>query len=181
MIIEGARAKCAWNKHMRRLALNATTAILVGAFVAGVLDIAAVFAFWAVRDVPPTAILQSIASAVLGRDAYALGAPAVALGLLLHFTVSLVFAAAYVGVASRLPVLRTRPVVFGLAYGAAAYVIMTFIVVPLSRAEFGEWPPPLVNLAASVSIHLFLFGLPIALAASRLAERAADVAASSSS
>lgn len=167
---------------MRRLAFNATTAILVGAFVAGVLDIAAVFAFWAVRDVPPTAILQSIASAVLGRDAHALGAPAVALGLFLHFTVSLVFAAAYVGVASRLPVLRTRPVVFGLAYGAAAYVIMTFIVVPLSRAEFGgEWPPPLVNLAASVSIHLFLFGLPIALAASRLAERAADAVAASSS
>lgn len=165
---------------MRRFAFNAATAILVGAFVAGVLDIAAVFAFWAMRDVPPTAILQSIASAVLGRDAYALGAPAVLLGLLLHFAVSLVFAAAYVGVALRLSALRRRPVLFGLAYGAAAYVIMTFIVVPLSRAEFGgDWPPPPINLAASVSIHLFLFGLPIALAASRLAETDAEAVAAS--
>jgi hypothetical protein len=58
----------------------------------------------------------------------------------------------------------------GLAYGLIAYVIMTFGVVPLSRADFGSWAPPLVNLAASLFIHLFLFGLPIALAASRIAD-----------
>lgn len=154
---------------MGRLRFGTTGAILWGGFVAGVLDIAAVFAFWAARDVAPATILQSIATSVLGREAFALGAPAVLLGLFLHFAVSYVFAAAYVGVSSRVRLLRTRPVRFGIAYGAVAYMVMTFVVVPLSRADFGGWPPPPVNLAASLFIHLFLFGLPIALAASRIA------------
>jgi hypothetical protein len=83
--------------------------------------------------------------------------------------VSFVFAASYVVVSARAAMLRARPVLFGPLYGVAAYVIMTFAVVPLSRAEFGgSWPPPLVNLAASLFIHLFFFGLPIAFAASRI-------------
>lgn len=155
---------------MQRSSYGAVTAVIVGALAAGLLDIAAVFTFWALRGVAPTAILQSIASSVLGADAFSLGFSAAMLGLLLHFTVSFVFAAAYVAVSAWLTMLRTRPWLFGIAYGALAYVIMTFLVVPLSRAEFGQsWPPPPVNLAASVFIHLFLFGLPIALAASRIA------------
>lgn len=134
------------------------------------LDIAAVFAFWLVKGVGPLTILQSIATSVLGREAFELGTLAVLVGVSLHFAVSYVFAAAYVAASSRVHVLRSRPVRFGVAYGAIAYVIMTFAVVPLSRADFGSWPPPLVNLAASLLIHLFLFGLPIALAASRIAE-----------
>lgn len=155
---------------MGQFRFNTATAIFLGGLVAGVLDLAAVFAFWAVKGVAPASILQSIATSVLGREAFALGAPAVLLGFFLHFAVSFVFSAAYVVVSSRAHVLRSRPIISGVAYGAVAYVIMTFIVVPLSRAEFGGWPPPLVNLAASIFIHLFLFGLPIALAASRIAE-----------
>ena len=154
---------------MRRITFTAPVAIVVGGLVAGILDIAAVFAFWAARDVPPTAILQSIASSVLGGEAYALGNAAAALGLLLHFGVSLAFAAAYVIVSAHVRLLRRRPIPFGIVYGALAYAIMTFVVVPLSRADFAQdWPPPLVNLAASAFIHLFLFGLPIAVCASRI-------------
>lgn len=148
-------------------AMSPGVAIIVATLVAGVLDIAAVFAFWLSRGVPPDAILRSIATSVLGEAAMSGGAAA--LGLALHVFVSFVFAAAYVIAALRLPVLKQRPVTFGLLYGALAYVIMTLGVVPLSLATFGQsWPPPLLNLAASVSIHLFLFGLPIALVTSRM-------------
>jgi len=154
---------------MRQPAFSATSAILWGGLAAGVLDIAAVFAFWLVKGVGPLTILQSIATSVLGREAFELGMFAVLVGVCLHFAVSYVFAAAYVAASSRMHVLRSRPVMSGVAYGVVAYLIMTFVVVPLSRADFGTWPPPLVNLAASLFIHLFLFGLPIALAASRIA------------
>jgi uncharacterized membrane protein YagU involved in acid resistance len=154
---------------MRNRSLTPAGAIFWGGLVAGILDIGAVFAFWLARGVMPPAILQSIASSVLGPAAFETGAGAAALGLFLHFAVSFAFAAAYVIVSSRMRVLRARPVAMGIAYGILAYVIMTFIVVPLSRAGFGgDWPPPPVNLAASLFIHLFLFGLPIALAASRI-------------
>lgn len=155
---------------MRHRKLSAAGAIAWGGLAAGVLDIAAVFAFWSVKGVAPAVILQSIATSVLGREAFGLGASAVLLGTLLHFAVSYVFAAAYVVASLRARVLRSRPVAFGIGYGVVAYLVMTFVVVPLSRAEFGSWPPPLINFAASVSIHLFLFGLPIALAASRIVE-----------
>ena len=154
---------------MRQPGFSATRAVVWGGLAAGVLDIAAVFAFWLVKGVGPLTILQSIATSVLGREAFELGALAVLVGACLHFAVSFVFAAAYVAASSRVHVLRSRPMMFGVAYGLIAYVIMTFVVVPSSRADFGSWPPPLVNLAASLFIHLFLFGLPIALAASRIA------------
>src|SRR5688572_9788646 len=151
------------------MSTSATRAILWGGLAAGVLDIAAVFAFWLGKGVGPLTILQSIATSVLGREAFELGALAAIVGVCLHFAVSYVFAASYVAVSSRARILRSRPMLLGLAFGLIAYVMMTFGVVPLSRADFGSWPP-LVNLAASLFIHLFLFGLPIALAASRIAE-----------
>jgi len=153
------------------MSVSATRAILWGGLAAGVLDIAAVFAFWLGKDIGPLAILQSIATSVLGREAFELGALAVLVGACLHFAVSFVFAATYVAASSRVHVLRSRPAISGVAYGLIAYVIMTFVVVPLSRADFGSWPPPPVNLAASLFIHLFLFGLPIALVASRIPTR----------
>ena len=155
---------------MNRPIWSAGSAIWWGGLAGGLLDLAAVFAFWAAKGVAPAVILRSIASSVMGPAASDGGASAASLGLFLHFAVSFVFAAAYVVLSSRALVLRRRPVTFGLAYGGVAYVVMVFAVVPLSRATFGaDWPPPLLNLAASLFIHLFLFGLPIALAASRIA------------
>lgn len=149
--------------------LSPLSAIVWGALIAGVLDIAAVFAFWAVRNVSPGAILRSIASSLLGPAADAGGAAEALIGLTLHFAVSFAFAAAYVIASLRIPSLQARPLLLGPLYGIVAYVIMTFIVVPMSAATFkGPWPPPLENLAASLAIHLFLFGLPIAWFASRM-------------
>lgn len=148
--------------------LGSATAIVLAGVIAGVLDLSAVLGFWALRDVAPSTILQSIASSVLGRAAFDHGAAAAALGLFLHFAVSFAFAAAYVFLSARLRMLRSQPLLMGTAYGALAYAIMTFVVVPLSLMDARPWPPPPLNLAASIFIHLFLFGLPIALVASRI-------------
>lgn len=154
---------------MNRISFSPRAAVLWGGLAAGVLDIAAVFAFWAARDVGPSNILQSIASSVLGQQAYTGGTGAVLLGAALHFFVSFVFAGAYVIAALRMKVLTVRPFLLGPLYGIVAYIVMTFAVVPLSRAQFGsDWPPPPVDFAASLVIHLFLFGLPIAWTASRI-------------
>jgi uncharacterized membrane protein YagU involved in acid resistance len=153
---------------MQQRTISARSAVLLGGFAAGTFDLAAVCTFWAARDVPPVAILQSIASAGLGEGAFNGGAGAAMIGLVLHFGVSFVFAAAWVVAASHVGMLRSRPAVCGVGYGIVAYLVMTFAVVPLSLAEFGAWPPALLDLAASAFIHLFLFGLLIALVASRM-------------
>lgn len=151
---------------MKLPTLSPVNAVIWGGLVAGTLDIGMVFAYWATQSVWPAGILQAIASSLMGPAAYEGGAAAVALGLFLHFFVSFVFAGAYVAAASKLSMLVTRPALCGLAYGALAKIIMGELVVPLSRADFGSGGTAL-QTAISWFIHLVLFGLPIALAASR--------------
>ncbi len=152
---------------MRLPTFNRTQAILWGGLAAGILDIGMVFAIWAAEGVAPADILRAIASALMDTAAYQGGTPAALLGLFLHFLVSFVFAAAYVIVAGRLSILLTRPVLCGLVYGLIAYVVMVYVVVPLSLANFGP-PASGLRMAQSLFVHTFLFGLPIALVASRI-------------
>lgn len=149
---------------MQKPEFNIAGAIFWGGLVAGILDIAAVLAYWLPHGATTAGIFQAIASSLMGPAAYEAGSASVALGAFLHFAVSFVFAAAWVGASVRLAILRVRPVICGMAYGLLAWIIMTHIVVPLSRADFGESTP--VRMAISIAIHVFLFGLPIALAAS---------------
>jgi uncharacterized membrane protein YagU involved in acid resistance len=137
--------------------------------IAGIADISGVLAYWYPFGVMLDIILRSIATAVLGPPANTGGVTAAAIGLGLHFLVTIVFVIGYVLVAARVPLLKQRPVLFGLLYGLLAYVIMVFGVVPASLADFdGPWPPPPLNLAASLFIHLVLFGLPIGIVVSRM-------------
>jgi hypothetical protein len=152
---------------MQLPAFNRTQAILWGGIAAGILDIGMVFAIWAAEGVAPADILRAIASAVMDTAAYQGGTPAALLGLFLHFLVSFVFAAAYVIAAGRLSILLTRPILCGLVYGLIAYAVMVYVVVPLSLANFGP-PASGLRMAQSLFIHTFLFGLPIALVASRI-------------
>jgi uncharacterized membrane protein YagU involved in acid resistance len=146
---------------------RALSSIVLGGLVAGAFDItyAIVFSYLR-RGVPPSRVLQSVASGLLGSDAYQGGAPTAALGLALHFFIALVAAAIYVFASRYLPVLVRRPVLAGAAYGVAIYVFMNWVVLPLSR--FGPKPfPPLVVLATGLLVHMFLIGVPIAFAARR--------------
>jgi uncharacterized membrane protein YagU involved in acid resistance len=147
---------------------NRTQAILWGGFAAGFIDLMAIFLIWqTVENIPPVVILRAVATAFMGDAAYRAGMPSALLGLALHFFVSLCFAAAYVIASGRLSLLRTRPFLCGPVYGIIAYVFMTYVVVPLSFATFGR-PETLPDLARSLLMHMFLFGLPIALVASRI-------------
>lgn len=110
-------------------------------------------------------VFQTISAGAIGRAAFASGAPGVAFGVAVHLLVSLAAALVYVEAALRWPALDRRPVAGGIAFGAAAYVFMTWIVIPLSA--IGLHPPrSLPLMAASIAVHLFAFGLPIALVSS---------------
>ncbi len=141
-------------------------AIAWGGLTAGTLDIADALGFqWATgRD--PVRVLHYIASGVLGRDAaYSGGAPAAALGLLLHYFIAFGAATVYVVASLRFPVLVRRAVTCGMTYGLVVQAVMQFIVLPLAGFR-GGLPSgvPLVNL---VLAHLFCVGLPIGLATRR--------------
>jgi uncharacterized membrane protein YagU involved in acid resistance len=144
--------------------------VLAGGLLAGTLDILYACLFWAAKaDVPPSRIFQSVAAGLLGEASFEGGTSTAALGLALHFLIACTMAVTYYLAARRWPVLARRPVVLGMAYGLLLYVVMNYIVVPLSAAGPGSRDPTWVAL--SIAVHAFLIGLPIAWFASRAVGR----------
>ena len=157
--------------------MRALRRILFGGSLAGAMDIAAAFAIGAGFGSSPERVLQGIATGLLGPAAFDGGERTALLGLACHFVIAISAAAVYVGASRALPVLRTRPVACGAAYGVAVYLVMAFVVVPLSKAapRSREWPIVLTMIV----VHVTCVGLPIALAAARPPGGAAAVPAAS--
>jgi hypothetical protein len=152
---------------------SVTRALVVGTLAVGVLDILDAFVFFGLRSgAQPIRILQSIASGVLGRDAYQGGIFAAMLGLFLHFVIAFGVVAVYLAATRLIPALNRRPVLSGLMYGVVVYAVMNLIVVPLSAAALGSGPTPLVVRVNGVLIHVLGVGLPAALVAARVKQAA---------
>jgi hypothetical protein len=142
----------------------ALAGILRGGAIAGVLDIAYAILYGLSRSRSATSTLQSVASGLLGRSAYDAGLATAALGLILHFFNAMVWAALFVLASRRLPALTRYAVPAGILYGIVVFVGMYFVVLPLSAFPHKlSFPPAMV--ARNLAVHMFLIGLPIALAA----------------
>lgn len=138
------------------------SAVLIGGMVAGILDIGAAAA---INRTNPTAILRVIASGLLGPRALKGGTLTTALGFLLQLAMSIVIAAIY-GLASLwLPILVGMWIVTGLTYGVGVFVVMTYVVVPLSAAP--SRPPPGVSKITKDLMAMLGFGLIVAYAVHR--------------
>ncbi|WP_262690844.1 hypothetical protein [Kordiimonas aestuarii] len=140
--------------------------ILIGGSIAGTLDILYAISAYSLRGVKPMVILQSVASGVQGAQAYSGGGTSAALGLGLHFFMTTLMALIYVLAAQVFPILTTRPVMTGAAYGVLLYLVMNYVVVPLSLAVPGR-PPEGWYILGALFAHLCLVGVPIALTAAK--------------
>lgn len=144
--------------------------IVFGGLAIGLGDfLFAVIFYGVILGVMQIRIFQSVASGLLGRASFDGGIKTYILGLFLHFVVATCIATVYFLLSSRLPVLIQHAVVSGLFYGMLAYVVMNYVVIPLSRARSGtfSWR---IFLPAFIA-HAFLVGLPVALIARRSAKR----------
>jgi hypothetical protein len=146
---------------------RALRAIFWGGLVAGALDITYAFVFYGLRNgLSPARILQSVASGLLGADAFKGGLGVAALGAALHFLIAFTAAAVYYAASRRLNFLLRHAVACGVVYGVLIYALMNYVVVPLSAAPPRGAPPPVV-LVTGLLVHMFFIGLPIALFARR--------------
>lgn len=145
-------------------------AIFWGGLACGVLDIAYAFAFYGARGVLPVRLLQGIASGLLGPAAFRYGMATALLGLLLHFTVAFGAAITYCLASQRLKWMILRAFSSGLLFGVAVYLFMNFVVIPLSLIH--RWPTFGKLFAVNLIEHMFIVGLPIALAARKFMGKA---------
>jgi uncharacterized membrane protein YagU involved in acid resistance len=141
--------------------------ILIGGLTAGTLDITYACIYnYVLRGTSPVRILQSVASGALGAKAFTGGAKTAALGGVFHFLIAFIVAAVYYLASRQLRLLVTQAVICGILYGVCVYLVMNFVVLPLSAISFRmsyPWP----TLVGGLLIHMFGIGLPISLVVRR--------------
>jgi hypothetical protein len=134
--------------------------IAVAALILGTLDLIDIVVFAGLAtQTPPILVLQYYASGALGNAAFAGGLATALLGLVFHYGVSCVVAAVFILSANQLPVLRRNAILGGLLYGAAVFVVMNFLVLPLSAAP--KLPFDVIALIQGIVAHVLLVGLPL--------------------
>src|SRR4051812_11258563 len=145
-------ASARWSRTSRIL-----SAILGAGLTAGAFD------FWVactLSGLPALRIGKAVARGWFGKAALDGGLNVALIGIASHFAIMTAFAAAYVVVSLREPILRRLFFVTGPLYGALVFDVMRFLVLPLSAAGYGMPKPP--GLYWEIAGHLFLVGLVIA-------------------
>ncbi|MGD0366414.1 MAG: hypothetical protein ABSA94_03080 [Acidobacteriaceae bacterium] len=146
---------------------SAVGSVLRIGLIAGTLDITENLVFNAFRHITPVQIFQYIASGLTGAWAFHAGMESVALGVAIHYTIAVFWTAVYYTASRWLVILIRRPVVCGLVYGGVVYLIMNFVVLPLTRVPHARAAMTLASRVSGVLALLLCIGLTIALLARR--------------
>lgn len=140
-------------------------AIVWGGAACAILDGIAASVQFGLKGIKPRRVWQGVASGLLGERAFRQGWGSGSLGLLLHcviaFSVATVFVVAY----TQIPLLARAYWISGAAYGVLVFVVMNFVVVPVSARA--KRPASSQVIVAQLIIHICFVGLPIAIAANR--------------
>ena len=142
-----------------RLRAGVVPAILAGGLTAATCDFIAAMLIY---HLPAVTVGKAVARGWFGREkAMAGGLDVAAIGIVSHYVILLVAAAIFVFASLRFPILRRRAVIVGVLFGLCIYVVMHFVVLPLSAAGPGN--PKGIQLVEELLGHMFVIGLPIAL------------------
>ena len=143
--------------------MGATRTILAAALIVGAMDFAYASLSTVLRGGSFTKLWQFVASGLLGKQAFALGLAGVLGGVTCHFLIMGVFGAAAYFLYRKVPQIGKQPAVSGVAYGIGIWVVMNFIVVPLSNTGTSA---PRIELGAVMNLgfamHLII-GLALVL------------------
>ena len=141
--------------------------------IAGTLDITENIVFNAFRHITPGRSVQYIASGLTGAWAFHAGIASVALGVAIHFTIAMFWTVVYFAASRWMTVLVRRPIVCGLTYGAVVYLIMNFVVLPLTRVPHARAAVSLASRVSGALALLFCIGLTVAVLTARERRRTA--------
>lgn len=133
--------------------------VLLGGLLVALGDMAFAATLWFGWDGPGMVrLFQTIAVGVLGPASFDGGLQAAGLGVLLHLFMATMFVLVYTLVARRYTGLVSRAWAYGIPYGVVLYLVMNFVVLPLSRVNATPSLKHLDWIAWSVLAHM-LFGV----------------------
>jgi hypothetical protein len=137
---------------------------VIGGLILGMLHliIQSWFVFTILEKNPFISVLQYVASGAMGNAAFSGGPATAVLGLILDFLMTTIMAGVFILSADRIPLLRRYVIPGSLLYGFGVFIVMNFIVLPLSAAP--PLPaPPMWLFIEIVLEHIVLVGLPLGL------------------
>ena len=144
--------------------------IVWGGLACGILDFTSAIVAYGPRGISPARIGQSIAAGAIGRQAaFSGGVRTALLGVFFHFVIAFGAATVYYLASRKISFLIAHPIISGILYGEVVFVVMRYVVIPLSATKAGPWSWAAV--IAGPGGHPFVVGLPIALAVSKFATK----------
>jgi len=158
---------------MTRTIPTLMTILWIG-LIAGTLDIADNLIFNQFRGISPIRVFQYIASGLIGMKSFQLGLASVALGVLIHYTIALFWTGVFYTASRKFSILVRRPVICGLLYGVVVYLVMNFVILPLSRVPPRPAAVTLPSRINAVLALLLFIGLTISLLTRRSITRASN-------
>jgi hypothetical protein len=147
---------------------RALAAIFWAGLVCGCMDITAAFVTWWPKGITPMRILRGISAGLLGiSKARAGGWKTAALGLGLHFFIAFTWATVFYVASRKIEFMTRQAIATGVLYGVMVYLVMYWVVKPLSLV-----PPSTFSWSATivaVLTHIVCVGLPISLVVKKVA------------
>jgi uncharacterized membrane protein YagU involved in acid resistance len=137
--------------------------LFLSGLIAGTLDILAALTIYdlILHKTTSIKILQSIASGIFKKEAYAGGAQMALYGLLLHYFIALTFAWFYFTIYPYFSFLKKNALLSGIVYGIFVWIVMNLVVLP---TVFPVLPEKHLDfpLLLSILILICCIGIPIA-------------------
>jgi hypothetical protein len=135
---------------------------VIGGLILGMLHliIQSWFVFSLLEKNPLISVLQYVASGAMGNAAFAGGPATALLGLVLDFIMTTIMAGVFILSFDRIPLLRSHVIPGSLLYGFGVFIVMNFIVLPLSAAPPLPAPPMWLFIEIILE-HILLIGLPL--------------------
>ena len=109
---------------------------VIGGLITGILHLIVQvgIVFGLLLKSPYISSLQFVASGAMGNAAYTGGLATALLGLVLELLMTIIIAGIFVVGADRIPLLRRYVIPGSLLYGFGVFIVMNFIILPLSAA-----------------------------------------------
>ena len=151
---------------MRKFNLKASgaiAAILIGGTIAATIDYS-----WAV-SMYGWGMARGIAAGLLGRDAFQGGTGTVLFGTALHFFIMYGMASVYFAASRQWIFMKQNWIVCGLLFGIVQFLVMNFVVLPLSALHVVK-DIVRFNMLRDIIVNMFIIGLPIAYSVKRFSK-----------
>jgi hypothetical protein len=106
-------------------------------------------------------VMQYVASGAIGTAAFAGGLSTALLGVIFHFLFSIIIAGVFFLGFQQIPLLRRNILVGSLLYGLGVFIVMYYLVIPLSAAPL--LPTKTMQIIELGIEHILVIGLPLGL------------------